>query len=337
MKNNTSINGLVLTQYFHQLKADLSSPVMPQGISHAQLVKKNNQVAQLIGLNTSVFDSSSALDILSGNTILENSQPVACAYAGHQFGNFNPFLGDGRSVLLGEIQASSGCWDIGLKGAGKTPYTFASDGRASVDECLHEYAIGERLASQNVPTTRGLCVVKGSEQVYRSGFKSVAMLARVAPSFVRFGSFESCYFKKDYSALKVLADFVIGRYFFDCIGERDANNYAQFFCHVVEKTAALIAHWQKVGFVHGMMNTDNQSIIGITLDLGESTFIDNRDDNFTASPSDEHGRYAYGQQPIIGLWNCNVLARALSPLISSNDLKRALSVYESTYLDNVNA
>lgn len=335
MKNNTSIDNLVLTQRFHQLNAELSSPVTPQGISHAQLLKRNMQVAELIGLDSSVFDSPSFLDVFSGNKILANSNPIAQAYAGHQFGNFNPFLGDGRSVLLGEITTSNGYWDVGLKGAGKTPYTFSSDGRASVDECLHEHRIGERLARQGVPTTRNLCVVKGSEKVYRSGFKSVAMLARVAPSFVRFGSFEYCYFKKDHSALKVLADYVIERHFLDCLGENGKNNYAQFFYQVVAKTAVLIAHWQNAGFVHGMMNTDNQSIIGVTLDLGESMFIDNRDESFIASPSDEHGRYAFGQQPIIGLWNCNVLARALSPLISSNDLKRALSIYERTYLDCV--
>lgn len=337
MKNNTSIDGLVFTQCFHQMKADLSSSATPQGISNAQLLKKNMQVAQLIGLSDSVFDSPSFLDVFSGNAVLANSTPIAQAYAGHQFGHFNPFLGDGRSVLLGEIKALSGYWDIGLKGAGKTTYTFSSDGRASVDECLHEYTIGERLASLDVPTTRSLCVVKGREQVYRSGFKPVAMLARVAPSFVRFGSFEYCYFKKDYSALKILADYVIERHFFDCIGASGENNYAQFFYQVVKKTAALIAHWQNVGFVHGMMNTDNQSILGVTLDLGESMFIDNRDDDFVASRSDEHGRYAYGQQPVIGLWNCNVLARALSPLISSNDLKSALSNYESIYLDHLHA
>ncbi len=324
-----------MTQCFSQLGAGLSSPAIPQGISQAQLLKTNSQVAELIGLGTDVFEAQSFLDVFSGNALLKNSNPVACAYAGHQFGNFNPFLGDGRSLLLGEIAATNGYWDIGLKGAGKTPYTFSSDGRASVDECLHEYSISEQLEALSVPTTRSLCVIKGSETVYRSGFKSVAMLTRVGPSFIRFGSFEYCYFKKDHSVLKALADYVIERYFLNCIGASGDNNYAQFFYQVVEKTAALIAAWQNVGFVHGMMNTDNQSIVGITLDLGESMFIDSRDDNFVASASDEHGRYAFGQQPVIGLWNCNVLARALSPLISTTDLKKALSIYERTYLGRV--
>lgn len=335
MKKNKLIDGLVLTQYFHQLHAELSSPVIPQGIAHAQLLQKNNQVAQLLGLNAEVVDSQAFLDVFSGNALLANSSPVACAYAGHQLGNFNPFLGDGRSVLLGEISSPAGNWDVGLKGSGKTAYTFSADGRASIDECLHEDMVSERLAQLDVPTTRSLCVIKGSEKVYRSGFKAVAILARIAPSFVRFGSFEYCYFKKDTNALKVLADYVIEQHFADCLGANDDNNYAQFFYQVVEKTAALIASWQNVGFVHGMMNTDNQSIVGITLDLGESVFIDNQDDDFVASASDEHGRYAYGQQPVIGLWNCNVLARALSPLISSNDLKRGLSIYERTYLDHL--
>jgi uncharacterized protein YdiU (UPF0061 family) len=335
MKNNLEIDNLAMTSSLHNLNADLSSPGIPQGISKAQLLKKNNQVAELIGLRADVFDSQSFLDVFSGNALLKDSNPVACAYAGHQFGNFNPFLGDGRSLLLGEIASSNGYWDIGLKGAGKTPYTFSSDGRASIDECLHEYSISERLEKLSVPTTRSLCVIEGSDKVYRSGFKSVAMLTRVAPSFIRFGSFEYCYFKKDHSALKALADYVIERHFLNCIDESGDNNYAKFFYQVVEKTAALIADWQNIGFVHGMMNTDNQSIVGITLDLGESTFIDSKDDNFVASASDEHGRYAFGQQPVIGLWNCNVLARALSPLISANDLKKALSIYEQRYLDHV--
>ncbi|MFT7490796.1 MAG: hypothetical protein ACI80S_000377 [Pseudohongiellaceae bacterium] len=335
MKNNMLIEGLELTQCFHQLQAELSTPVIPQGIADAQLLQKNNQVAQLLDVDIDVINSPAFLDVFSGNAVLTNSSPIACAYAGHQLGNFNPFLGDGRSVLLGEIKSSTGYWEVGLKGSGKTAYSFSADGRASIDECLHEDLISERLAQLDIPTSRSLCVIKGSEKVYRSGFKTAAILARIAPSFVRFGSFEYCFFKKDTQALKALADFVIDRHFADCLSTKDDNNYAKFFHHVVEKTAVLIASWQNAGFVHGMMNTDNQSIVGITLDLGESVFIDPQDDRFVASTSDEHGRYAFGQQPIIGLWNCNVLARALSPLISSNDLKLGLSVYERTYLDRL--
>lgn len=335
MQKNRRIEGLVLTQRFHQLQAELSSPALPQGIAHAQLLQKNDQVAQLLGLDARVLDSQEFLEVFSGNALLTDSHPIACAYAGHQLGNFNPFLGDGRSVLLGEIQSPSGYWDVGLKGAGKTAYAFSADGRATIDECLHEDTVSERLAQLGIPTTRTLCVIRGSQKVYRSGFKAIAVLARVAPSFVRFGSFEYCYFKKDTHALKVLADYVIGRHFSDCSSANDDNNYAQFFYQVVENTAMLIASWQNAGFVHGMMNTDNQSIVGITLDLGESVFIDNKDDSFVASATDEHGRYAFGQQPLIGLWNCNVLARALSPLISSKNLKHALSNYEKTYLEHL--
>lgn len=333
MKKRIAINNLVLTQHFHELGANLSSPFTPKGISHPQLVKKSHQTAQLLGLSCDVFDSLPFLSVFSGNAVLKKSNPIAQAYAGHQFGNFNPFLGDGRAVLLGEITTNTGRWSIGIKGVGQTPYCFASDGRASIDECLHEFFMSERLASMNVPTMRSLCVVQGRETVYRSGFKSVGMLTRVAPSFIRFGSFEYCYFKKDYNALKVLADYVIEGYFVDCLGENRRHDYVQFFSQVVKNTAALIARWQNVGFVHGMMNTDNQSIHGVTLDLGESMFLDDREKQSAISVDDEHGRYDFNQQPIIGLWNCNVLARALSPLISSKDLKKSLSIYEATYLD----
>jgi uncharacterized protein YdiU (UPF0061 family) len=202
-------------------------------------------------------------------------------------------------------------------------------------ECQHEYDMSERLAILAVPTTRCLCIIEGSEQVYRSRFESVAILTRVTPSHIRFGTFENYYFKKDVDALKILADYVIRRYFPHCLGSdsNGNNDYGQFFQDVVIRTAQLIAHWQQVGFVHGMMNTDNQSIIGVSLDLGESAFTEDFDDNFVASSSDREGRYAFGQQPAIGLWNCNVLARALSPLIAPADLRRALENYEPAFIE----
>jgi uncharacterized protein YdiU (UPF0061 family) len=330
------IEKLTLTNQFHDLGNNLSVCSMPEGISCPTLVKFNHASAQLIGLSPDLTRTEKLLGCFSGNHILKGSTPVAQAYAGHQFGKFNPFLGDGRSVILGDLRSQDRIWEIMLKGSGKTPFTFASDGRASLSECLHEYKVSERLVDMGVPTTRCLCIIKGNEQVYRNGYEPVAILTRLAPSHIRFGTFENCYFKKNTKALKLLADFVIRNYFPGCLGDnaKDKVNYAQFFREVVAKTACLIAQWQKSGFVHGMMNTDNQSILGITLDHGESIFIENYDDEFVAACSDEHGRYAFGNQPAVGLWNCNVLARALRPLISSTDLKAALSTYEPTYLNH---
>lgn len=351
---------LVLHSRFHHLDIGLSELSLPVGLSHPLLVKYNSELAQLMGLSSggSVDDGSFSkyssskdsfskkwLQISSGNHIVKNSTPVAQSYAGHQFGMFNPFLGDGRSVLLGEIDIKETSWDVTLKGSGKTPFTFASDGRASRSECLKEYDISEQLTKLQVPVIQCLSVIQGDEQVYRSGFEPAAMLTRIAPSNVRFGSFENCYFRKDMDALRRLADYVIEHHFHDCLDseyykESEAggvveNDYAKFFQQVVTKTACLIAQWQNVGFVHGMLNTDNQSIVGITLDLGDSVLLEAPDDEYVACRSDREGRYAFGQQPRVGLWNCNVLARALSPLISAKDLKAALMTYEHTFLDHL--
>jgi uncharacterized protein YdiU (UPF0061 family) len=256
--------------------------------------------------------------------------PLSTAYAGHQFGKFNPLLGDGRAHLLGEVSTSQGLQEIYLKGSGKTPYARQADGRASLEECLHEYEISEKLAALGIPVTRCLSIIQGDDLVYRHGFKPAAILTRIAPTHIRFGTFELHYFKKDISALQTLADYIIQHYYPNSLLK--TQPYADFFQQVIYKTAKLIAHWQKIGFVHGMMNTDNQSIIGVTLDLGNASFIESLDPLFISSSIDEKGRYAFGQQPIIGLWNCNILGRALSPLILGNDIRQALSQYEEIFL-----
>ncbi len=301
------------------------------------VVRQNASVADLIGLSADSFAKQPFLDVFSGNQILANTRPIAQAYAGHQFGTFNPFLGDGRSVLLGEVDWRGSSWDLVLKGSGKTPFTFVSDGWSTSAECLHEYELTERLALLGVPTIRCLSVIEGSERAHSSGGGSRAIVATLSPSRVRFGSFENCYFRRDVDALRILADYVIEHHFPECQTSGQPNDYARFFKAVVTRTATLIAKWQNVGFVHGMMNTDNQSIVGITLDLGESRILEEPNEDFVAARSDRHGRYAFGQQPIIGLWNCNVLARALSPLVSSQDLRDALSAYEPAFFEQLTA
>ena len=333
MKQQT-LGELIVDSQFRQLGNDFSISALPQGIRKPNLVIKSPAVIEMLGLSPSVCNTPAFLDIFSGNALLPNSTPAAQAYSGHQLGKFNPFLGDGRTLLLGDVRTPKKPWEISLKGAGKTPFTFVSDGRAGLTECQHEYNISERLADLGVPTSRCLCIIEGSEKIYRKRFEPIAILTRVMPSHIRFGTFEQCYFKKDIRALKTLADFVIQRYFPHCLKTSDdgKNDYAQFFHEIVVKTARLIAHWQQVGFVHGMMNTDNQSILGVSLDFGESAFTENFDDSFVASLSDRKGRYAFGQQPAIGLWNCNVLAKALSPLIKPVDLRYALRKYEPTFI-----
>ncbi len=334
-----------LDDRFKSLGEKFWVPVTPVGLINPIEVKRNEAVAAMLGFQEGSFSDvahESFENIFSGNALLQGYEPIAQQYAGHQYGNFNPFLGDGRSAIIGEIATVNSSpydyWQLSIKGIGATPFAFNGDGYAGLNECLHEYDCSQRLSELNVPTAFGLCVMQGEKQVYRRGlkggsFKDSAMLTRVAPSFVRFGTFELFYFQRNVTALRALADHIIYCYYpeSEALGEK---KYADFFKQVVINTAQLIAHWQAVGFVHGMMNTDNQSILGITLDFGSSAFTNDFDDDFVSAASDEHGRYAFGQQPMVGLWNCNVLAKALSPIIVAEDLKQGLLCYETSYLEH---
>ncbi len=325
-----SLSGLVFMNRFYSLGAAFFTPTSPQGLIEPQFIRTNPPLANDLGLDSTIFTTDECLQVCSGNLLLAGMRPLAQAYAGHQLGKFNPFLGDGRSVLLGGITTEQDYLEWQLKGAGKTAYARHADGLAGINECLQEYELSEQLAALGVPTVRCLALAAGQGQVYRQGFQAAAILTRIAPSFIRFGSFELYYFERNYAELQQLADFVIAHYYPACLTA--TKPYAAWFQAVVERTAKLIAQWQTVGFVHGMMNTDNQSILGITLDLGESAFNPERQPDFVSSNADEKGRYAFAQQPIIGLWNCNILARALSPLVEAKDLKAALENYESSYL-----
>ncbi len=329
--------------HFQSLGNEFALPVTPAALHNPCLIKRNEPLMNRLGFHPESSIYQNANNLFSGNANFMGYSPVAQQYAGHQFGNFNPFLGDGRSALVAEITTTSTPenlptnptknqhWQLSIKGIGPTPFSYQGDGHASLNECLHEYECSQRLAAFKVPTVQALCVIKGEQHIYRHGFQDSAMLTRVAPSFVRFGTFELFYFQRNTDALRALADHVI-RYHYTDSEAFEEKKYAHFFKHVVINTAQLIAHWQSVGFVHGMMNTDNQSILGITLDFGSCAFTENFDDAYISAKLDTKGRYAFGQQPTIGLWNCNVLAKALSPLISAKDLKQALLCYEPAYL-----
>lgn len=325
-----SLSELVFSNRFYTLGAGFFALTTPQGLSEPYFVCINPTLAEQLGLTSNFFSSAEVLQVCSGNLLLAGMQPLAQAYAGHQLGKFNPFLGDGRSVLLGGIETNEGYLEWQLKGTGKTPYARHADGLIGLNEALHEYSTSEALAALGIPTVRYLALTAGKNLVYRQGFQAVAILTRLAPSFIRFGHFELCYFERKYPELQQLTDFVIQHYYPDCLNQ--TKPYASFFQSVVERTARLIAYWQSAGFVHGMMNTDNQSILGLSLDLGESSFNPEYKADFVSSPADEKGRYAFAQQPVVGLWNCNILARALSPLIEAADLKAALESYETNYL-----
>ena len=292
------------------------------------LVSFNAAAAALIDLDPNEAARPEFADYFSGNRLLPGSDPLAMLYSGHQFGHYVPRLGDGRAILLGEVRNLQGeKWDLHLKGAGQTPYSRDGDGRAVLRSTIREYLCGEAMHGLGIPTTRGLCIVGSEEEVLREeGVETGAMLVRLAPSHVRFGSFEVFYYRELYDQLARLADYVIAGHFPHLAGAGD--RYARFLTEVVVRTAHLMAKWQAVGFAHGVMNTDNMSILGVTLDYGPFGFLDGYNPGFICNHSDHGGRYAFHRQPDIGLWNLHALAQALLPLMTEEQAREALAAYE---------
>lgn len=314
---------------FAQLSAKLFTPLTPTALYAPFLVHFNAEAAKLLDLDHPA--STELVDYFSGRALLPGSQPLAMTYSGHQFGQYNPQLGDGRGLLLGEVVNSHGeRWDIHLKGAGKTPYSRFGDGRAVLRSSIREYLCSEALHALGIPTTRALCIIGSREPVQREKMETAATLVRLADSHIRFGHFEWI-FNNQPDLLKPFADYVIQRHYPDCA---DADKpYAALLQAIVDRTATLMAHWQLAGFAHGVMNTDNFSITGCTFDYGPYGFLDSYRPGFVCNHSDTSGRYAWNQQPSMGLWNLNALAYALSPLIEREDIMAALQSYEQTLVD----
>lgn len=295
------------------------------------LVSLNPQVAELIGLHPGEAAREEFLRCLTGQQVWPGSDPLAMLYAGHQFGHYVPQLGDGRAILLGEVRNARGeKWDLQLKGCGFTPYSRQGDGRAVLRSTIREYLCSEAMHGLGIPTTRALCVIGSEEEVYRETIETGAMLIRVAPSHVRFGSFEVFFYREQYAQIRVLADYVIAQHYPEL--EDKPQKYAAWLREVVLRTARLLAQWQAVGFAHGVMNTDNMSILGLTLDYGPYGFMEQFVPGFICNHSDHHGRYAYDQQPNVGLWNLTCLAQALTPLMSIDEAKAALAEYEHEFI-----
>jgi uncharacterized protein YdiU (UPF0061 family) len=254
-------------------------------------------------------------------------------YAGHQFGHYVPQLGDGRAIMLGEVTNQRGeKWEIQLKGSGLTPYSRDGDGRAVLRSSIREYLCSEAMHGLGIPTTRALCLVDSNDEVYREQIETGAMLTRLAPSHVRFGSFEVFFYRNQHAPLQALADFVIQYHYPELRDE--SQPYTALLQNVIERTARLLAQWQAVGFAHGVMNTDNMSILGLTLDYGPYGFMEGYNPGFICNHSDYQGRYAFDQQPQIGLWNLTCLAQALTPLIEVDTAKAALQTYQQHFTDH---
>ena len=282
------------------------------------LIRLNRELACSLGLDPDWLQSPEGLEILSGQRVTEGSEPIALAYAGHQFGNFVPQLGDGRAILLGEVVAPDGKRrDIQLKGAGRTPFSRGGDGRAALGPVLREYVVSETMAALGIPTTRSLAAVTTGEEVIRDTPLPGAVLTRVASSHVRVGTFQYFAARGDTEGVRLLADHVIARHYPDAaLAERP---YRALLDAVVAAQAELIARWLLVGFIHGVMNTDNMSVAGETIDYGPCAFLDAYDPGKVYSSIDRMGRYAYGAQPRIALWNLTRLAETILPLLAEEE------------------
>ena len=310
---------------FASLGTNFFTRLQPQALPEPYWVSRNQAVARELGLEQHWFESQAALQAFSGNSVLPGSAPLASVYSGHQFGQWAGQLGDGRAILLGELETTDGGLEVQLKGAGRTPYSRGGDGRAVLRSSIREYLCSEAMHGLGIPTTRALCVTGSDAQVRREEIETAAVVTRTAPSFIRFGHFEHFSYNNQHVELKALADYVIDRFYPAC---RDASQpYAALLQAVSERTAHLMAAWQAVGFCHGVMNTDNMSILGLTIDYGPFQFLDAFDPGHICNHSDTEGRYAYNKQPNMAYWNLFCLGQALLPLI--DDQSQALASLES--------
>lgn len=308
---------LNFTNSFSTLGKEFYSSVKPTPFSSAtQLIHFNSQAAELIDLSIGREISEKTLaEVFTGKQLLAGSDPLAMLYAGHQFGHWVSQLGDGRAILLGEVcNQKQQRWEIQLKGSGLTPYSRDGDGRAVLRSSIREYLCSEAMHALGIATTRSLCLVGSQDEVYREKIETGAMLTRLAPSHIRFGSFEVFYYRNQFEQVKKLADYVID-YHYTQFSQAD-NKYLLLLRAVISRTAKLIAAWQSFGFCHGVMNSDNMSILGLTLDYGPFAFMEAYNQGYICNHSDYHGRYAFDKQASIGLFNLSCLAQAMLPLFS---------------------
>jgi serine/tyrosine/threonine adenylyltransferase len=323
-----------------QVEGALYSPVDPTPVVAPRVLAHSAEMAAALGFSEADIATSEFAQVFGGNALLDGMQPYAANYGGHQFGHWAGQLGDGRAISLGEvINAAGERWELQLKGAGLTPYSRGADGRAVLRSSVREFLCSEAMHHLGVPTTRALSLVDTGEPVLRDMFydghakaEPGAIVCRVAPSFIRFGNFELPASRGDTALLRQLVDFTIRRDYPELHGQGETL-YAEWFAQVCERTATMIAHWMRVGFVHGVMNTDNMSILGLTIDYGPYGWIDNYDPEWTPNTTDaQRRRYRYGQQPNVAWWNLSRLAGALAPLFAGIEpLQAGLDRYAATY------
>ena len=332
------------TNSFATLGTDFYSPMATQPVAQPYLVGHSASAQTLMGLADGALQSEVWRQIFTGNQVPPGAQPLSTVYSGHQFGVWAGQLGDGRAALLGELTPPAGhtatAQEIQLKGSGLTPYSRMGDGRAVLRSSIREFLCSEAMHGLGIPTTRALCVMGSDHPVYREQPETAAVVTRLAPSFIRFGHFEHFCHHDLHPQLRQLADYVIDRFYPQCRTDTrlNGNAYANFLQAVTERTAKMVAQWQAVGFCHGVMNTDNMSILGLTIDYGPFQFLDGFDPGHICNHSDNQGRYAFYKQPNVAYWNLYCLGQALLPLIEDQELTiAALETYKTVYPQAVDA
>jgi uncharacterized protein YdiU (UPF0061 family) len=327
------------TNVTRQVKNACFSYVKPQIPSNPKLIHFSEETAEILGISIEDAQFPEFTNVFSGKELLPHSRPYSMSYAGHQFGNWAGQLGDGRAIILAEVEQKNQVYTLQLKGAGMTPYSRRADGLAVLRSSIREHLCSEAMYHLGVPTTRSLSLILTGDQVLRDvmydgnpAYEKGAVVCRVAPSFIRFGNFELFSSQKDLKTLKTLADFTIKYHFPEIKGSTSAN-YVQLLQAVADKTREMVVHWQRVGFVHGVMNTDNMSILGLTIDYGPYGWLEDYNPNWTPNTTDrENRRYRFGNQAEIALWNLYQLANALYPLIQeASPLESILQAFQSQY------
>jgi serine/tyrosine/threonine adenylyltransferase len=323
-----------------QVKQACFTRVVPTQVAAPELIAYSPEVADLLGLSPETIQSPEFAQVFGGNRLIEGMEPFAMCYGGHQFGSWAGQLGDGRAINLGEVRTPRNeHWTLQLKGAGVTPYSRHADGLAVLRSSVREFLCSEAMHHLGVPTTRALSLVLTGEMVVRDMFydgnperEPGAIVCRVSPSFTRFGNFEIFASRRDQQTLKQLLDFTI-RSDFPQLGAPAAETYAAFFCEVCRRTAEMIVHWMRVGFVHGVMNTDNMSILGLTIDYGPYGWLENYDPGWTPNTTDASGRrYCFGNQPQIAAWNLVQLANAILPIVEDVEaLQQGIDLYSTEF------
>jgi uncharacterized protein YdiU (UPF0061 family) len=323
-------HGLTWQHRFASLGEQFYAPMQTTPVPAPYWVGHNAGLGAELGLPSDWMESDAWLQALCGNAELEGSKLLSSVYSGHQFGVWAGQLGDGRAILLGEASGM----ELQLKGAGLTPFSRMGDGRAVLRSSIREFLCSEAMQGLGIPTTRALCVIGSDMPVRRESIESAAIVTRVAPSFIRFGHFEHFSHSDQHDALKVLADYVLDHFYPECRSDSrwGANPYAALLAAVTERTAQMVAHWQAVGFCHGVMNTDNMSILGLTIDYGPFQFLDAYNPSHICNHSDQQGRYAFRNQPHVANWNLFCLGQALLPLIEDQQAALdALETYKAIY------